>query len=228
MIAVISMDQQGTYDQNDGGTGMKRKFEKLTGAPVVTVHYSQASPEYMARINPQAVFIGGFGYGWHTIKVPDLYPISDFLHETDVPVYAACGGHQLVGYCFNHDLRKVKQLQDQPMRKLRADEPDYGPRSYCSGFYMATGYAVVETLKRDPLFAGLKKKIRVRESHYCEVKKLPKGFELLATSSECKIEAMKHPDKPLYGCQFHAETWMEPYLDGRKVMENFFRIAGLM
>ena len=228
MIAVVSMDQMGAYEHSDGATGNKRKFEKLTGAPVVNVHYSEVSPEYMARIKPQAVFICGFGWGWHNVRVPDLYGISEFLHETEVPVYAACGGHQLVGFCFNHDLRKVKELQDQPMRKLRGDEPDDGPRDYCSGFYMATGFSVVEVMKRDPLFEGLKKRIRVRESHYCEVKKLPKGFELLATSPECKIEAMKHADKPLYGCQFHAETWHESYLDGRRIMENFFRIAGLM
>ena len=54
------------------------------------------------------------------------------------------------------------------------------------------------------------------------------GFELLATSPECRIEMMKHAERPLYGAQFHAESWHEAYPDGEQVMRNFFRIAGLM
>lgn len=228
MIVVISMAQLETYNSGDGNTGMKRKFEQLTGAPVVNVHYSEASPEYLARLDPQAIFICGFGYGWHEINVPELYPINDLLHTTQVPVYAACGGHQLVGFCFDENLRQVKRLADQPMRKIKGDEPDYCYSSRVAGHYTATGMQVVDIVKRDPIFAGLRKKIRVREAHYCEVKKLPPGFELLATSAECKIEMMKHSERPLYGAQFHAEAWQEPYLDGQKVMANFFKLAGLV
>jgi GMP synthase (glutamine-hydrolysing) len=228
MIAIVSMAYLDTYNTSDGQTGQKRKFEQLTGAPAINVHYTQASPEYLARLGARAVFICGFGYGWNEVRVPDLYPISDFLHTTDIPVYAACGGHQLLGFVFNNDLRKVKRLQDEPMRKLRGAEPDYGYSARVAGHYTATGYQVVDIVKRDPIFAGLRKRFRVRQAHYCEVKKLPRGFELLATSPECRIEMMKHTGRPIYGAQFHAESWQEPWLDGQKIMANFFRMAGLM
>ena len=228
MIVIVSMAELASYNSSDGNTGQKRKFEQLTGAPATNIHFSQATPDYIARLNAQAVFICGFGYGWDQVPVPDLIGISDFLHTTEIPVYAACGGHQLMGFVFNENLRKVKQLQDLPMRKLRGSEPDYGYSARVAGHYTATGYQVVDIVKRDPIFAGLKRRIRVREAHYCEVKKLPPGFELLATSPECKIEMMKHTERPLYGAQFHAESWQEPYLDGRQVMANFFKIAGLM
>ena len=228
MIAIVSMAEIATYNSSDGNTGMKRRFEQLTGAPAIGLHFSQASPDYIARIGARAVFICGFGYGWNEVPVKDLVGISDFLHTTEIPVYAACGGHQLMGFAFNNDLRQVKQLKDEPMRKLRGDEPDYGYSARVAGHYTATGFQVVDIVKRDPIFAGLRKKIRVREAHYCEVKKLPPGFELLATSPECRIEMMKHTEQPLYGAQFHAESWQEPYLDGQKVMANFFKIAGLM
>lgn len=226
MITIVSMAEIDSYDSSDGNTGLKRKFEKLTGAPATSIHFSQATPECVARLGTQAIFICGFGYGWDKVPVPDLYGISDLLHTTEIPVYAACGGHQLMGFCFNENLRKVKQLKDLPMRKLRGNEPDFGYSPRVAGHYTATGYQAVEIVKRDPVFTGMKKKFRVREAHYCEVKKLPPGFELLATSPECKIEMMKHTERPLYGAQFHAETWQEPYLDGQKIMANFFRIAG--
>lgn len=228
MIIVVSMAKIEDYDRSDGQTGMKRKFEKLTGTPVLNAHFSEMSPEFVDRVGAQAVFICGFGYGWHEVPVPDLYGINDFLHTTEIPVYAACGGHQLLGFCFNKDLRKIKQLRDEPMRRLRGDEPDYCYSPHVAGYYTATGFQVVEIVKRDPIFAGLPKKIRVREAHFCEVKKLPPGFELLATSPECKIEMMKHRDKPIYGAQFHAESWQEPYLHGQQIMRNFFKIAGLI
>jgi GMP synthase-like glutamine amidotransferase len=228
MIVVVSMQKRDDYDRSDGYTGLKVRFEKLAGCPVLNLHYSEVSPEMIARVEARAVFVCGFGYPWSDVPMADLYGLSDFLHETEVPVYAACGGHQLVGFCFNVDVRKTKELYDQPMRKMRRGEPDYGPICGNPGHYVASGYQEVEIVQRDPVFRGLRRKFRVLEAHYCEVKKLPPGFELLASSPECRIEMMKHRELPIYGAQFHAENWVEPYLDGRTIMANFFRIAGLI
>lgn len=65
------------------------------------------------------------------------------------------------------------------------------------------------------------------EAHYCEVKRIPKDFVLLASSENCENQVMRHAVRPIYGCQFHAENWTDAYPDGKKVMENFFKIAGL-
>jgi len=228
MIVVISMTTQDGYEASDGAGGYKRRFEKLTGWPVAACHYTEASPEYLARFHPRAIFITGCAQAWETFHVPDLYPVNDLLHTTEVPVYGACGGHQLLGYCFNKNLRQTKLLRNEPMRKLKPGEPDFGPVSGEWGYYVARGVQEVEVVKRDAIFAGLRgKTIRVPEVHYCEVKTLPPDFELLATSPECRLEMMKHTERPIYGAQFHAEIWQAPYTDGEKIMRNFFRIAGL-
>jgi len=65
----------------------------------------------------------------------------------------------------------------------------------------------------------------LRCDHYCEVKKLPPGFELLASSGHCRIAAMRHRDRPLYGTQFHPEGYDRPFFHGRTVLENFARIV---
>ena len=226
MILVISMAQLDAYDRNDGSTGLKRKFEKLTGVPVVSLHHSEVTPESVAHIGPKAIFITGFGHSWNTVPVKELYGVSDLLHTTSIPVYGACGGHQLIGFCFNRNLREVAQLEDEPMRRLRPGEPDPGPVDYNPGYYVARGFFDVEVLREDPIVAGLGKTFRVLEAHYCEVKTLPPGFVHLATSPDCRLELMKHRDRPIYSAQFHAESWSNHYTDGRTVMLNFFRLAG--
>jgi GMP synthase (glutamine-hydrolysing) len=229
MIVIVSMAT--LEDYNAGRVSVwhyKRRFERLCGWPVAAVHYTEAKPEYVARIQPRALFITGFGQAWETFHVPDLYAVNDLLHSIEVPVYGACGGHQLIGYCFGKNLRQTKQLRNEPMRKLKPGEPDLGPVSGDWGYYVARGVQEVEIVKRDPLFSGLRgKKIRVPQSHYCEVKALPPDFELLASSPECRIEMMKHATRPIYGAQFHAEVCEPPYTDGDKIMTNFFRLAGL-
>jgi GMP synthase (glutamine-hydrolysing) len=65
------------------------------------------------------------------------------------------------------------------------------------------------------------------ESHYCEIKALPPNFQLLASTPECRIQAMKHRARPLYGVQFHPEDYSDRFPDGRLLLENFFRrVAG--
>ena len=60
-------------------------------------------------------------------------------------------------------------------------------------------------------------------SHKDEVRTLPPDFKLLATSSLCDIEAMKHKDKPIYGIQFHPEVHHTK--QGHLIFENFYRVC---
>lgn len=36
-----------------------------------------------------------------------------------------------------------------------------------------------------------------------------------------------HAERPLFGTQFHPEAYDESHSDGRVLLENFFRIAGI-
>ncbi len=39
-----------------------------------------------------------------------------------------------------------------------------------------------------------------------KLQNFPKDFICLAESENCKIQAMKHKNKPFYGLQFHPEV----------------------
>ena len=225
MILVISMQNRKDYDQRDGATGLKRRLEQLTGHPVLTMHYADACPVTVNTVDPQAIIITGSPDPWPTIRVSDLYGLNDLLHTTKIPLLAICQGHQLIGHSFNRDLHKVRRLPDEPMRKCRPGEPDTGAVKGHPGYYYADAFVEADILRADPIFAGLGRRVRVRESHRCEIKKLPRGFSHLATSTECTYEMIRHGARLLYGMQFHAERWERPYMDGRTILVNFFQMV---
>ena len=227
MILIVSMDQPQNYDTAGGDWTNKRRFEKLTGHPCVVMNYPEASVDFVEKYPVKAIFITGFGYGWENVPVKKLYNVSDLVHTTDIPTLGACGGHQLLGFLFNRDIRKIKRLRGQPMRRLEPGEPDTDP-SYHPGYYKEAGMHEVRIVQRDPIFAGLRERIRVPQAHYCEIKRLPRNFVLLASSPNCRIQAMRHTTRPIYGTQFHPEEWTDAYPDGKKLLTNFFRLAGLL
>ena len=203
---------------------LRRKliFERLSGRPCLVRGCGEVTPEFMARYPMAAILISGFGKEWGEFRREDLYGLSDVLRETERPVLGLCGGHQLLGVVFSRDLREGGELADEPIRRLAAGEADLEP-GYHPGWYTEVGMQPVRIVAReDPLFAGLPETVRVRENHYCEVKALPPEFVLLAENENCRIQAMRHREREIYGVQFHPEYFTEEYPEGRVMLENFF------
>jgi GMP synthase (glutamine-hydrolysing) len=62
-------------------------------------------------------------------------------------------------------------------------------------------------------------------SHRDTVYEAPQGFTALAASTESPVAAIEHPERKLYGIQFHPEVVHTPY--GNAILETFLRdIAG--
>ncbi|AGK60865.1 GMP synthase (glutamine-hydrolyzing), N-terminal domain or A subunit [Archaeoglobus sulfaticallidus PM70-1] len=87
------------------------------------------------------------------------------------------------------------------------------------------GYAEVEVniLQDDELFNEIPSRIKVWASHADEVKEIPEGFIHLAKSDICNYEAIRHPDKPIYGIQWHPEVYHSSY--GEEIYRNFIEIC---
>ena len=81
----------------------------------------------------------------------------------------------------------------------------------------------VSTSDTENLFKGLESPLDVWSSHKDEVHTLPEGFDIIATSSLCDIEAMKHKEKEIYGIQFHPEVHHTP--KGEFIFKNFYEIC---
>ena len=88
------------------------------------------------------------------------------------------------------------------------------------------GYAdvTVDILEEDdPLIGSLAPETRVWASHADEVKTLPTGFTLTASSDVCGVEAMSDTERNLYGVQWHPEV--AHTAEGDEVFENFLAIV---
>jgi len=118
---------------------------------------------------------------------------DEYLAYADVPILGICAGHQYMARFFGGETKPAKV-------------PEFGK-------------VEIEVLEENVLFKGLPKKFIVWESHNDEVAKLPENFILLASSANCKVQAMKHKDKPLYGLQFHPEVEHTQY--GKEIFMNF-------
>ncbi|MEM2875781.1 MAG: gamma-glutamyl-gamma-aminobutyrate hydrolase family protein [Candidatus Bathyarchaeia archaeon] len=115
------------------------------------------------------------------------------------PLLGICHGHQLLALSYGGEVIKM------------------GSR--------VKGFKSVEVVKEDPIFEGLSKRFMVWENHREEVRETPKDFLLLAISKECKVEAMKHKDYPLYGLQFHPEKFTDANPAGLRILQNFMKIV---
>ncbi|MFP3905184.1 MAG: glutamine amidotransferase-related protein [Armatimonadota bacterium] len=227
MILIVSMAKPDDYDEKAAHTDIKRKFEKLTDTPALVQHYSEITPQRVADLPVGAIFISGSGCPWPDVEPRKLDGLYELVMNTDIPIHGACAGHQLLGFFFNLDFPEVDSLEDEFVRKLGPGEPVSVSDRY-PGYFKEDGMYEIEILHDDPIFDGFDDSLVVKESHFCEVKTLPDGFIHLAHSENTEIQAMRHTDRVIYGTQFHPEAWSEEFDDGKRFMQNFFRIAAII
>lgn len=111
------------------------------------------------------------------------------------PVFGICWGHQMI----------ARALAGDDICR-RAAVPEFGWKRLI---------AVVE----DPLFAGLEDRadIVTMHSHYDEVRDLGGDFTILASTDDCRIQAFRYRDLPVWGVQFHPELGFE---EGRRMLRR--------
>lgn len=230
MYLYVRVQEPESYYREGPEGRVKARLEEASGERCLIVPYREFDLKAVEELRPRAIAMSGFGGHFQAREVSWFHGMDEVLHRADLPIICFCGSHQLLGFSFNQDLHAVDRLHDLPMRQLEPTEdlprraqgsPDYDLSSY----FVADGFYPIARLADDPLFDGLPETMMLRCSHYCEVKDLPPGFDLLASSGHCRIEAMRHRDRPLYGTQFHPEAYEAPYLDGQRLLQNFARLV---
>jgi GMP synthase (glutamine-hydrolysing) len=88
-----------------------------------------------------------------------------------------------------------------------------------------SGFQAIRILKESPLFQGLPRTVFMYQGHNDHALEIPHGFECIALSSTCSIEAIQHLEKPLYGVQFHPES---SGLVGDILLDNFISLCGFI
>ena len=231
MYIFVEVRETKDYYRNGPSSGkVKVRLEQASGKRCLIVPYRQFGMNIVEKLQPHAVVISGFGGHFQSRNIEWFLGIDEVLHKSDIPILCICGSHQLLAFSFNKNLKKLKALRDEPIRRLNSQEdvprrPRQDPRYDLSGFFVAEGFYPIVRVKQDPIFRGLPRTMIMRCSHYCEVKNLPQDFIILAKSKHCRIEAMRHHNRPLYGTQFHPEAYEEPFLHGQRLLKNFAQVV---
>ncbi len=87
------------------------------------------------------------------------------------------------------------------------------------------GFAELSIKAPDGLFIDVQARTRCWMSHGDSIVSLPDGFEITAATANTPVAAMVHPEKRLYGLQFHPEVEHTPM--GKTMLANFlFKVCG--
>jgi len=117
-------------------------------------------------------------------------------HDLGVPVLGVCYGHQLIGYAFG--ARVV-----------------VNPKGYEIG---TRAVELTDAGRADPLFAGLRSRIRTNLTHFDVVVEAPARIRPLAKNDMTELQAIAVGEH-VRGVQFHPEfdgAIMRAYVDARR------------
>jgi GMP synthase (glutamine-hydrolysing) len=217
----------------------KNVLRLVQNPKTLTVHLSEIA-EAAKQFEPDAIVISGTYQDFDYYNPEHLESFRQFITETNIPVLAICGSHQLVGSAFGAGLKTLDDLEPSAKRTGRVVE------------YQYRFVKIVD--KTDPIFEGVDDAVsgiwqdytkeddilRVWQNHGVQVDGVPEGFKLLATSYLCKNQMMvKRSDGQMIYCvQFHLEKSFEDWStnptrwehpnesrDGRILFENFLELA---
>ncbi len=126
----------------------------------------------------------------------DKYSFDKKILELNIPILGICFGHQILSKLNGGRVRQSKHRE----------------------FGLANIFK-----KRDSLltknFYGVKKTKEVWMSHADQVSKLPKNFQVIASSTNSKYAIVENKLKKYYGVQFHPEVTHTE--NGKKLISNF-------
>ena len=182
------------YVVDNGGQWTHRIWRVLKEIDCETKIIDNTTP--VDEIEADALVLSGGAprIAWES---PKLGKCTDYLQSFEGPILGICVGLQLMAvYCGG--------------KAGPSEVPEYG-------------LARIRVVEEDDLFKGLPKEFLVWESHNDEVKDA-RDFLILAMSENCRIQAVKHVKKPLYGVQFHPEVNDTEY--GSQILNNFVNVVG--
>lgn len=154
---------------------------------------NDVEPSDLRELNLEGIVVGGGPFLEESGNSKAI--IEEFYKE--LPILGICLGHQLLSTVFGGEVRTAE-----------------------AGVYADAEIVVDE---EDRILKGLGPNFSAWVSHKDEVKTVPPGFNVLAHSETCNVEAMAHEKLPLFGVQFHPEVEHTP--KGPELFRNFLDLC---
>lgn len=154
------------------------------------IHPFSTSWDVIEKLEPTGLILSGGPSSVYEKKAPKP---DRRIWESDLPILGICYGLQLLVEHFGG------KVQASPRR-------EYGP-------------ATVQVGTKDTIFHELPHQLPVWMSHGDSVTKLPDHFITLAKTENAPHAAIRHPNRKIFGVQFHPEVHHTP--DGVDILKNF-------
>lgn len=186
------------FDQSDywKAQAIADRLKGLRRHDCKILHYDKISKKTIQPSLEAIILSGSPGYLSKEEDRQKFKTEIDLVSDLDIPVLGICFGHQLIGKAFGSEIKCNKRVK---------------------------GFRKAEVIEKDDIFAHLEsgQKIGLFQNHREHVESIPAGFSNLAKSKTCKIEAMKHNSRPIYGVQAHIERANGKNPDGLRILQNF-------
>lgn len=160
------------------------------GAKVKVVEHDQITVEEVKKLQPEKIIISPGP------KSPKDAGVSNQIIKechTHTPILGVCLGHECIGEVFGAKVVRAKQILHGKTSKIYHSE--------------------------DKLFKGLMNPFSAARYHSLILEKVPEDFTLTAWTKDNEIMAIQHKKHPLFGIQFHPESFLTE--EGEKLMHNF-------
>jgi len=164
--------------------------------PVQVIKNDSLSLQEIIALKPQAILISP---GPSTpLESGVCLEVIEYFHKR-VPILGICLGHQVLAHAFGGHVVQASQIHHGKEDQIYLEE--------------------------DPLFKDLPSPLRAIRYHSLHVEKssLPACLLPLASSHKDQVVmALKHKAYPLYGLQFHPESYGSE--GGHQIIKNFIKI----
>ena len=169
---------------------VEQYLRELTSEEVRCVRNDKITLDEIRRLNPSKIVLSPGP------KHPQDSGICLEILRSDIaaPILGICLGHQAIGLVQG---AKIKRLE----------KPYHGKTS------------LIKVSRKEPLFTGLPDEFEVMRYHSLYVDELPSNLQATAVSEDGVVMALSVRDRPIFGIQFHPESYFTQY--GKKIIENF-------
>ncbi len=163
------------------------------GSGVIVKENDKITSNDIDKLNPDKIIISP-GPG-----TPKDAGISNHIikrYWNDIPILGICLGHQSIGEVFGSIAILSKQILHGKTSLIHHNESD--------------------------LFKGIPSPFQAARYHSLSLNELPTDFTRTAWTNDHEIMAITHFDKPVFGVQFHPESFLTPM--GYHIFENFLNV----
>jgi len=156
------------------------------------------NPHFIEKFNPSGIILSG---GPDTVSQNDSARAPNIVFNLKVPILGICYGMQTMAVQLGGEAKSSKKAE--------------------------FGFAQIRARNHSKLLIDINDEINsqghglldVWMSHGIEVTKLPKDFELIASTDSCPIAGFANSEKNFYGLQFHPEVTHTK--QGAQILERF-------